>query len=217
MKVSELVSVLRTAKTIEDIEQHREEILDLIPDARIIVGYDQQNRTHQYDLWEHSLHTVMNLPKDLEDDMVYLAALLYDIGKPDCQSVDYYEGNINMHYYGHPERSEEIVRERVIPLLDLPDDEKRRLLYYVRYHDDRVSLRIKHLRRHLNMGASLEEFQTLMHLEVADAKAHVMIPVIEDRIEFCGQWAGEYGKKAYMVIVNESKNELRGIKDDSQF
>ncbi len=37
------------------------------------------------------------------------------------------------------------------------------------------------------------------------AKAHVMIPVIEDRIEFCGQWAGEYGKKAYMVIPSESE------------
>ena len=39
--------------------------------------------------------------KDIEDDMVYLAAMLHDIGKPDCQIYDTKDGKINMHYYGH--------------------------------------------------------------------------------------------------------------------
>ena len=44
-------------------------------------GYDQKNSAHQYDLWMHSLHVVCNLPRRMENDMVYLAALLHDIGK----------------------------------------------------------------------------------------------------------------------------------------
>lgn len=32
------------------------------------------------------------------DDMLYLAALLHDIGKPDCQVVGKREDDVNMHY-----------------------------------------------------------------------------------------------------------------------
>ena len=206
MHLSELITILRNAKEIEEIDQHREEIIDLIPKIQIMVDFDQQNRAHQYNLWEHSLHVVIGLPKDIDDNMVYLAALLHDIGKPDCQIYDEKDGKVNMHYYGHPVKSMEITRDDIIPGLitkgeTLTEDEQRRLLYYVEYHDDRVSLRIKHLRRHLNLGASLEEFQNLMKLQVADAKAHIMIPIIAERIEICNQLSGEYGQKLYQEIL----------------
>lgn len=206
MHLSELITILRNAKEIEEIDQHREEIIDLIPKIQIMVDFDQQNRAHQYNLWEHSLHVVTGLPKDIDDNMVYLAALLHDIGKPDCQIYDEKDGKVNMHYYGHPVKSMEITRDDIIPGLitkgeTLTEDEQRRLLYYVEYHDDRVSLRIKHLRRHLNLGASLEEFQNLMKLQVADAKAHIMIPIIAERIEICNQLSGEYGQKLYQEIL----------------
>ena len=206
MHLSELITILRNAKEIEEIDQHREEIIDLIPKIQIMVDFDQQNRAHQYNLWEHSLHVVTGLPKDIDDNMVYLAALLHDIGKPDCQIYDEKDGKVNMHYYGHPVKSMEITRDDIIPGLitkgeTLTEDEQRRLLYYVEYHDDRVSLRMKHLRRHLNLGASLEEFQNLMKLQVADAKAHIMIPIIAERIEICNQLSGEYGQKLYQEIL----------------
>ena len=111
-----------------------------------------------------------------------------------------------MHYYGHPARSAEITREEIIPDLlskgeKLSEDEQRRLLYYVEYHDDHVSLRMKHLRRHLNLGASVSEFQTLMKLQVADAKAHVMIPIVQQRIEICEKLSGEYAEELYRKIL----------------
>ena len=170
--------------------------------------FNQQNHAHQYDLWEHCLQTVVGLPKDIEDDMVYLAAMLHDIGKPDCQIYDTKDGKVNMHYYGHPKRSMEIVRDEIIPELlvkgiALSDDEQRRLTYYVEYHDDRMSLRMKHMRQHLNMGATLQEFQNLMKVQVADAKAHVLIPIVQQRIEICEKLAGEYGVDLYRKIVNE--------------
>lgn len=206
MKLEELIEILRSAEKIEDIDEYRDDILSIIPCAKIMVDFNQQNWAHQYNLWEHCLATVVELPKDIDDDMLYLAALIHDIGKPDCQVYDEKDGKVNMHYYGHPERSMEITRDEIIPELlnkgiKLTDDEQRRLLYYVGYHDDRMSLRMKHLRAHLRIGASLHEFQNLMKLQVADAKAHIQIPIIQNRIEICEKLSGEYSEKLYKDIL----------------
>ncbi len=205
MNLADLITILRESDSAADIDKHRADIIQLIPKVKIMLDFNQQNYAHQYDLWEHCLQTVAGLSKDIDDDMVFLAAMLHDIGKPDCQTYDTRGGKVNMHYYGHPQRSMEIVKDAIIPELlskgeSLRDDEQRRLIYYVEYHDDRVSLRMKHLRRHLNMGVSLQEFQNLMRLQVADAKAHVLIPVVRQRIEICGKLAGEYGEELYRKI-----------------
>ena len=65
----------------------------------------------------------------------------------------------------------------------------RNSLYYVKYHDDHVSVKLKHVRRHTKM-ASFAMFQHLMLLQEADAKAHIQIPVIAERAEICGRLAG---------------------------
>ena len=207
MNFEELKRLLRTAETAEEIDDHREEIAELIPKVRIMFDFEQKNYAHQYDLWMHCVHTVIDIPKDIEDDMLYLAALLHDIGKPDCQVAGKRVDDVNMHYYGHPARSMEIVRDEVILGLlrngnKLSEDEQRRLIYYVEYHDDRMGLRLHYVRRHLEIPVSLEEFQKLMLLQIADAKAHVMIPIVEKRIEICEQLAGEFGIQQYQRIQN---------------
>ena len=47
-----------------------------------------------------------------------------------------------------------------------------------------------------------EEFQKLMLLQVADAKAHVQIPIVENRIMICSALAGEEGKELYRRILD---------------
>lgn len=207
MNLNELCALLKSAASVEDIDKRRDAIANLIPKVSSMFGYDQQNRAHEYDLWFHSLHTVINLPRDLEDDMLYLAALLHDIGKPDCRTEGEYEGRVNCHYYGHPKRSMETVRDEIIPTLNQKDmtqvgetqireEDKRRLLYYVECHDDYVSLRPRDLKVHLER-ASLKEFKNLMLLEVADAKAHVLIPAVAKRVRICEILAGTYVDKLY--------------------
>ncbi|MBQ7776308.1 MAG: HD domain-containing protein, partial [Lachnospiraceae bacterium] len=196
MQFEEIIVMLKTATDAEKINACREAIAEWLPKVRIMFDYDQKNSAHQYDLWMHCVHTVIGLPRNLEDDMLYLAALLHDIGKPDCQVAGKRENDTNMHYYGHPVRSMEIVRDEVIPTLlqkgvDLSEDDRRRLIYYVAHHDDRMSLRLYHLREHLNIPVTLEEFQKLMLLEVSDAKAHVQIPIVALRAETCEKLAGE--------------------------
>lgn len=206
MILDDLILLLKTADRVEDIDLRKDEIKELIPKVGRMFDYDQMNSTHQFDLWMHSLHTVVNLPRNSEDDMLYLAALLHDIGKPDCQCRGPKEEDTNMHYYGHPKRSAEIVKKNVIPDLEkkeiyLSFEDKKRLLYYIEWHDDHVSYRLKHLRRHLKI-VGFEEFRNLMQLQVADARAHVQIPIVVERIEICSELAGDKGKELYKRILD---------------
>ena len=115
-------------------------------------------------------------------------------------------GDPDMHYYGHPEKSMEIVRDIVIPELDrqgyvISCFDVQELLYYVKYHDDHVSVKLKHVRRHTKM-ASFAMFQNLMLLQMADAKAHIQIPIIAERAEICERLAGEEGRLLYQRILD---------------
>ena len=124
--------------------------------------------------------------------MLYLAALLHDIGKPESWCWGKREDDMDMHYYGHPVKSMEIVRDEVIPCFEvvgvtLLEAEKKRLLYYIEYHDYRMSHREKHLKKHLSI-ASMDDFRNLMLLQIADAKAHVQLPAVLERIRICEEW-----------------------------
>ena len=209
MILSELIELLKYADSTFEIDIKREEIAELIPAVRTMFDYDQQNHAHQYDLWMHSLNVVINLPRGLEDDMLYLAALFHDIGKPESQCKGRRPDDTNMHYYGHPKKSKEIVDSVIIPNLDQKGYEiscmdVKRLLYYVEHHDDYVSKKLKHLNRHLKM-VSFVEFKNLMLLQVADAKAHVQLPIIVERGEVCSALAGEEGEALYKMYLEQNR------------
>jgi len=51
----------------------------MIPELAIQVGYDQMTPYHDFELWEHTVRTVIACPKDLN---LRWAALLHDVGKP---------------------------------------------------------------------------------------------------------------------------------------
>lgn len=191
MNWEEVLSLLKESKTVDEINSRRFEIAEWIPDIMKMFNFDQRNNHHQYDLWFHCVHTVIGIDKSIDDDMLYLAALLHDIGKIYSQTGPKNQEDVNYHYYGHPEKSFEMVKDIVWSLgsdgIALSKDDTERLFYYVRYHDDRISLREKHLKRHLKM-VDVETFKNLMELQIADAKAHVMFPIIQERIDICSEW-----------------------------
>lgn len=67
----------------------------IIPELELMVGVDQRNIRHDRDLFEHSLAVMEGVPARLK---VRLAALLHDIGKPACFTID--EDGVG-HFYGH--------------------------------------------------------------------------------------------------------------------
>lgn len=191
MTWEEVIMLLKSSKTADEINSKRFQIAEWIPDILKMFNFDQRNNHHQYDLWMHCVHTVLGIDKSIDDDMLYLAALLHDIGKIYSQTGPKNQEDVNYHYYGHPEKSFEMVKDIVWSLgsegIALSKDDMERLFYYVRYHDDRISLREKHLKRHLKM-VDVETFKNLMELQIADAKAHVIFPIVQKRIDICSEW-----------------------------
>ena len=101
-------------------------ILDIIPEIKFMIGFDQKHPHHHLDLWNHTLYALSLSEKDFE---VRLSLLLHDIGKP----FSYQEGEIR-HFKGHPQVSGEMSR---IILFRLGYDKNiiDRICKYIELHD----------------------------------------------------------------------------------
>lgn len=86
----------------------------VIPELLPMKGFEQHNSYHRYDVLEHCIRT-MELVRTTPENAGYmkLAALFHDIGKPGTYSMD--ENGIG-HFYGHPKKSEELVRAILLRL-----------------------------------------------------------------------------------------------------
>ena len=177
---------------VRELDARREELEAWIPRIRTMYGFDQKSRYHQHDLWIHTLHVAAGLPRGMDDPMLYLGALLHDIGKPMVQCRGKDPEDPYMHYYGHPQAGVGILENDILPGLvkrgvRLSAEKEKRLKFYVEHHDDQMSLKKKVLLRHLSdWGPDL--FRNLMILEIVDASAHIVTePIIAERLQICGE------------------------------
>jgi len=110
------------------LREYPEVLAEIIPEIRPMIGYDQQNHHHSYDLWEHTVRGIEGVPPD---PLLRLTMLLHDTGKPAVRSTDEKgEG----HYFGHPAVSEKIAR-KTADTLRLDNALRDRLCLLVLHHD----------------------------------------------------------------------------------
>ena len=110
------------------LREYPEVLAEIIPEIRPMIGYDQQNHHHSYDLWEHTVIGLENVPAD---PVLRLTMLLHDTGKPLTRTTDEKgEG----HYLGHPKASAEIAR-KTAEMLRLNNTFRDRLCLLVLNHD----------------------------------------------------------------------------------
>ncbi|RHV71868.1 hypothetical protein DXB06_12980 [Butyricicoccus sp. OF13-6] len=74
-------------------------ITSALPELAPMQGCQQQNPHHLYDVWEHTVRAVGQVPAE---PVLRWAMLLHDSGKPACKTVD--EQGIG-HFRGHPRRA----------------------------------------------------------------------------------------------------------------
>ena len=67
----------------------------LIPELSACIGFRQWNYHHKYDVWEHTLRAVEAAPPT---EVLRLAMLLHDVGKPAAFTMD---KQLVGHFYGH--------------------------------------------------------------------------------------------------------------------
>ena len=72
-------------------------IAEFLPEISPMIGYDQNNHHHLYDLWEHTVRAVENIPPD---PVLRVTMLLHDTGKPAVRVTD---SQGESHYPGHQE------------------------------------------------------------------------------------------------------------------
>ncbi len=76
-----------------------------LPEFDRMMATPQNNRHHSYNVGEHTLVALKNIPGD---KVLRLTMLLHDVAKPECQSVD--AAGI-YHFYGHPKKGAQMAGE----------------------------------------------------------------------------------------------------------
>ncbi len=132
----------------------------VLPELSPMHGCEQQNPHHLYDVWEHSVRAVGQVPAS---PPLRLAMLLHDSGKPSCKSVD---ANGTGHFYGHPKASMDIA-ERIVRRLRYSNADTETILQLVGQHDIPLGKNEKQVRRRLaQIGET--RFRELLQIKKGD-------------------------------------------------
>ena len=131
-----------------------------LPELLPAVGFDQRNRHHCYDVWEHTIHAVEAVRAEPIERMVML---LHDLGKPGTFTVDA-EGN--GHFFGHPVKSGAIASE-VLHRLKFDSSSAAVIEVLVERHDRPILPEEKSVRRALRQLGE-ENLRRLLEVKRAD-------------------------------------------------
>ncbi len=124
----ELKGILCGAGVRDILLAFPEVFCEFMPQLAPMVGFEQHNPHHLYDVWTHSAHAVAAIRAD---EQLRLAMLLHDCGKPGT----FTRGDDGVgHFYGHPAVSEKLARDLLLALKsdNATLDEVSTL---IRYHD----------------------------------------------------------------------------------
>ena len=132
---------------------------ETVPELQAAFGFEQHNPHHLYDVWEHTLHAVDAAPAE---EVLRLAVLLHDTGKPDTFTLD---ASGTGHFYGHAKRSAELA-EAALRRLKFDRATETAVTELVRLHDLELSPAL--MRRRL-MQHGEETVRRLIEVQRADA------------------------------------------------
>lgn len=132
-----------------------------LPELRPMLGCAQQNPHHRYDVWEHSVRAVGQVPAE---PVLRWSMLLHDCGKPACKTVD---ANGVGHFYGHPKASREIAAG-ILRRLRFSGEDTARILLLVEQHDLPLGDTGRQVRRRLSQIGEAR-FRDLLAIKKGDA------------------------------------------------
>lgn len=154
------------------VSDHPEKIRDayelgitkvILPEFDAMMETTQETLHHCYNVGEHTIHALMNIPAD---KVLRLTMLFHDTGKPARKTVD---PDGTAHFKGHAYVSEELTKS-IMHRLKFDNDTLRKVSKLVLYHDDRMPATMKHVRRAMNR-ISAELFPYYMKVRMADTLA----------------------------------------------
>lgn len=102
-------------------------------EAAAMVGYDQRNPHHCFDLFRHVLHAVAALPAGAPPHL-RTAAFFHDVGKPAVAR----EKRGGLVFYGHAAKSRELAGP-ILSSMGYEEETLGQILFYIGRHDDFIS------------------------------------------------------------------------------
>lgn len=102
-------------------------------DVAKMIGFNQKNPHHCYDLWNHTIGVIDALGIDAPQSLK-IAAFFHDIGKPYVAM----EKADRLVFYGHATKSAEVART-LLENMHYSDREIRDICFYIKHHDDFIS------------------------------------------------------------------------------
>ncbi|MDR2671630.1 MAG: HD domain-containing protein [Oscillospiraceae bacterium] len=161
---AELIKLLLGAHVEHALCTYRAVLSAVVPPLAALQGLTQ-NQYHFLDAYQHTVKVVAASPPAPE---VRMAALLHDVGKAACRTVD--EHGV-VHFYGHAKASVEAARALFAEKLRFGGDFCKRVLLLIRHHDAEIAETDAGVKRWL---ARLDEpaFRQLLDLKAADAAGH---------------------------------------------
>ncbi|WP_245157170.1 CCA tRNA nucleotidyltransferase [Anaerovorax sp. IOR16] len=186
----------------------------VLPEILPMKGFKQRNPHHKYDVLCHTAVVIDSIPAIPH---LRWAALLHDIGKPWCYTVD--KRGIG-HFYGHANESE-IMAEMILKGLKMDRDTIKKVTTLIRYHDVRMEAQPAIVKEWLcKLGK--ETFEDLLLLKKADLAGQNPLNGKKDRklAELCNVTNNilESGQCYQLKDLKINGNDLieYGVKDGEQ-
>lgn len=136
----------------------------ILPEFDEMMRTGQETKYHRYDVGEHTVQAVCNVPPD---KVLRLTMLLHDVAKPEMKTVD---ADGTAHFKGHDIRGEQKAKE-ILRRLKFDNDTIHKVTKLVRWHDYRMPAEKKNVRKAMSK-ISAELFPMYLLVKRADILAH---------------------------------------------
>ena len=128
MTYNKLLEILLDENVYKLLKENELEIFKLIPELEVCKGFNQNNKWHIYDVYEHILHVILLTQNN---KCLKLSAFFHDIGKP----LVYTESEDGVgHFYNHWNKSIEVFNIYKNKF-NLTDEEVNLITNLIYYHD----------------------------------------------------------------------------------
>jgi len=168
---SKVFNILRSAKILDDF----------FPELALCTGIPQSNKRKNLDLFQHIMYALDSVKlSHPRCKIIRAAALLHDIGKPQCQT------NINdeLHFYGH-EKAGAFLTERILFRWGFKKDFIKKISSLVSLHLFDASKKISDLSvRKLINKAGPDNIHNLLDLRIADRYGTGRANISMEKVEF---------------------------------
>ncbi|MBP3336992.1 MAG: CCA tRNA nucleotidyltransferase [Clostridia bacterium] len=134
----------------------------IIPELSACFKTEQHIKYHLFDVGNHTMHVVKNVPPVLH---LRYAALFHDLGKPEMKTTD--EFGVD-HFKGHAEVSVSLA-DKICTRLKFDNSTKDKVLRLIKHHDREIKIGAKYVKRAVFCVGD-DIFCDLINLKIADAK-----------------------------------------------